>query len=47
MNDFFKISGSVMTTIVVTGLLLNLAGRGTFGETVKKVANYTTEGYGV
>lgn len=47
MGDFFKISGSVMSTIIVTGLVLNMAGRGIFGETAKKIATYTTEGYGV
>lgn len=44
---FPKISGSVMLSIIGTGVLLNLAGSGMFGEQVKKAAQYVTKGYGV
>lgn len=36
----------LVAAIVATGALLNLAGRGTFGDTVKGLANYVTTGYG-
>lgn len=38
---------SVMTAILVTGILLDEAGKGTFGTTVKNVAVKVTSGYGV
>ena len=37
----------VVGSILGTGALLNLAGNGSFGETVKKAAKYVTNGYGV
>lgn len=37
---------SVAGSILATGALLNLAGKGTFGVTAQKMAQYVTRGYG-
>lgn len=42
-----KVSATVVASILLTGVLLNLAGSGIFGESVKKAAQYVTKGYGV
>lgn len=36
----------IFGTIIATGALLNLAGKGAFGKTVENGAKYVTEGYG-
>jgi len=41
------ISGTVMVSIIATGLILNFAARGSLGKTMQDIATYTTEGYGV
>lgn len=44
---FPAISASVVVSILATGVLLNLAGSGMFGQSVQKAAQYITKGYGV
>jgi hypothetical protein len=43
----FKISLSLMATILATGAALNIAGSGMAGSTVQKAAQFITKGYGV
>lgn len=38
---------SIVAGIVVAGVILEEAGKGTFGATVQKLANKVTLGYGV
>lgn len=49
--NVFKISASVffssMAAILVTGLMLDEMGKGTFGDAAKNIAIKTTKGYGV
>ena len=42
-----KISITVMTSILATGAILNVAGSGLLGTSVQKAANFVTKGYGV
>ena len=42
-----QISGTIVLSIIATGLILNFAGRGSLGKTMQELAKYTTEGYGV
>jgi len=42
-----QISGTVVLSIIATGLILNFAGRGALGTTMQDLAKYTTQGYGV
>lgn len=45
-----KVLGNVLPIfagIVITGLLLDEAGKGTFGNTIKSFAGKVTRGYGV
>lgn len=42
-----KISGTVVASILATGVLLNMAGTGMFGAQAAKLAKYITNGYGV
>ena len=37
---------TTVLAIVVTGALLNMANKGTFGGAAKNFANYVTSGYG-
>lgn len=37
---------SLAVAIIATGAFLNLAGSGMFGATAKKLARYTTRGFG-
>ena len=46
----FKITPTfvqVMLSILATGAVLNLAGKGTLGTTAMNAAKYVTNGYGV
>lgn len=42
----FKISLTVVTSILATGALLNIAGSGVLGVQVQKIAKLITTGYG-
>lgn len=42
-----KVSMTVVASILVTGIALNIAGSGMLGQTVQKGAKFITEGYGV
>lgn len=42
-----QISMTVIASILATGVILNMAGSGMFGDTVKNAAQYVTKGYGV
>ena len=46
MNNF-KISATVVVSILATGAMLNLLGSGLFGTQGQKFAQYVTKGYGV
>ena len=37
----------LMGAILATGAVLNIAGSGYMGQSVKKIAEYVTKGYGV
>lgn len=42
-----QVSATVIVSILATGVILNMAGSGMFGDSVKKAAAYVTKGYGV
>jgi len=42
-----KVSMTVVASIMVAGIALNIAGSGMLGSTVQKGAKFITEGYGV
>lgn len=44
---FLGISGTVVGSILATGVFLNLAGSGALGTQMQKFAKYVTQGYGV
>jgi hypothetical protein len=41
------LSLTVVGSILFTGVVLNMAGNGTFGASLQKFAQYVTKGYGV
>lgn len=43
----FKISLTVVMSILATGAILNVAGSGVAGTQVQKLAKFVTNGYGV
>lgn len=44
--DGFKISTTVILSIIATGAVLNALSSGIAGETPKKIADYIIKGYG-
>ena len=42
-----QVSMTVIASILVTGAVLNVAGSGMLGKTVKDAADFVTKGYGV
>lgn len=46
MKNKLSLVIAVIFAIIAAGLLLNYAGKGVFGETMRAIANNVTEGFG-